>query len=119
MTDEDICPAAIRLSREERDRLDALPDAAGKSLPDHRCDLDRGHPDAHVSFVQSQDYGDQETLISWWVWWDKDGHTISARKECDTERLAQHPDAELCMLPTGHWGRHVYVDGSREEIRIA
>ncbi|GAB3677610.1 hypothetical protein GCM10027597_18620 [Saccharopolyspora tripterygii] len=75
----------------------------------HCCNLDPGHPSEHVSFVQSQDYGDNETLISWWVWWSEAGHSLSARKECEVERLSQNLDADLCLLPTGHWGRHAYV----------
>lgn len=113
--------ATIRLTNAERAWLDELPDAAGESVPDQSCNLDGGHPGKHVAFVQSQDYGDNESLISWWVWWDEDGHTISARKECIVERLAQHPGADLCMLPADHWGRHLYVeDGPNpEEFRIA
>lgn len=120
MTD-DQCSATFTLSPEECTWLDALPDAPQLSEPDHCCNLDPGHPSDHVSFVQSQDYGDNETLISWWVWWSEAGHSLSARKECEVERLSQNLDADLCLLPTGHWGRHAYVSSGPggEEIRIA
>lgn len=98
------CTADTDLTLEETDRLSALPDAAYEVKSTVECELEEGHAGPHYGLAQSDDRGADDST-NWWLWWSDGVRGWSHEPCCYIENTAT---AELCVLPKGHQGSHVF-----------
>jgi hypothetical protein len=100
------CSSSMRLTEAEVTWLDNLSHAAHEVTGPVRCELEAEHPGRHVGLAQADDIGGADgPEINYWAWWaDDSAHEISNENTCE----AEDPKGELCLLPVGHPGRHLY-----------
>lgn len=98
------CTADADLSADEISRLNALPDAAHVVNPTVECELEEGHAGPHHGLAQSDNRSADDTT-NWWLRWS-DGVREWTHEPCCYIENAE--TAELCMIPKGHEGAHVF-----------
>lgn len=100
------CSSSVNLTEAEVTWLDSLSHAAHEVPGPVQCELEVGHPGRHVSLAQADDIGGADgPEINYWAWWaEGSAHEISTGDACD----AEDPKGELCLLPSGHVGRHLF-----------
>ncbi len=63
------------------------------------CDLQEGHGQDHIAFVQCLDQAEQS---AWWLTWTRDSRSLIELPYCCDDCTP----ADACLLPEGHDGRH-------------
>lgn len=100
------CPSATRLTEAEVTWLDNLSHAAHEVTGPVQCELEAGHPGRHVGLAPADDIGgaDARRSTTGRGGPDSSAHEISNEETCG----AKDPKGELCLLPVGHPGRHLF-----------
>jgi hypothetical protein len=106
------CPSPTDLDDAEVAWFDSLPAAAHQMVQRLWCELEADHPGRHAALAQSQDTGQREDgdpEVNHWAWWDSAGNReIMTGASCPETSYEEDPEGSLCMLPTGHVGRHLF-----------
>ncbi|MFJ9752625.1 hypothetical protein [Streptomyces chartreusis] len=87
------CVASLTLSPHDHAAL-----ATEAEIPDlwahdgsYRCQLRGSHPGRHVDLVDLLAWDEDPPVVTWWLWWDANGHTLTHAASCPA-----------CHLPGGH-----------------
>jgi hypothetical protein len=110
MSDSQLdCSSSVDLTEAELSWLDSVPNAAHDVPERVWCELGAQHPGWHVCLAQAEDTGRlaDRPEVSYWAWWDSiDAHEIGIADVCEETNPDEDPEAQLCLLPSGHVGRH-------------
>jgi hypothetical protein len=104
------CREQASLSQQELHVLDTLPGAANEiDFTVLSCDLEAGHAGTHLALGQM--YGERARWLQWVPGALHEWLDIAGNEHCDAHGppASDIPnDAELCLLPAAHPGRHSF-----------
>ncbi|GHC90082.1 hypothetical protein GCM10010349_78210 [Streptomyces flavofungini] len=94
----------MTLSPQDQLTLDAKADVSDlwEDGPSYGCQLRGAHPGRHVALIDHLAWDEDPPVVTYWLWWDAGGHTLTHASSCSDCHLPQgHPVSSGCSTYAG------------------